>query len=157
MEAEERRKRQRAASERWKQANYEYYLQQKRSLSARPSYRAHRRQKYREKQITLRAAEGYVPPVKGRPRIYSPSSARQRRRETARVWASVRRGKEKISGKENYLHDVNTPTSSESRDRRCYTSRESTPGRQERCRAFFENSRWQFPGDLSKQPTDDSR
>ena len=155
MEAEERRKRQRAASERWKKANYEYYLQQKRSLSTRPSYRAHRRQKYREKQITLRATEGYVPPVKGRPRIYTPSSARQRRRETARIWASTRQAKEKISGKDKYLQDVNTP-SSESSDRRCYTSRGSTPGRQERCRAYFEDSQREVPGDLSEWPSDTS-
>ena len=156
MEAEERRKRQRAASERWKQANYEYYLQQKRSLSTRPSYRAHRRQKYREKQITLRASEGYVPPVKGRPRIYSPCQARQRKRETARTWASTRRAKEKISGKDKYLQDVNTPTSSENSDRRCYTSRGSTPGRQERCRAYFEDSQREVPGDLSERPSDTS-
>ena len=157
MEVEERRKRQRAASERWKQANYEYYLNQKRSLSARPSYKAHRRQKYREKQITLRATEGYVPPVKGRPRIYSSSQARQRKRETARIWASTRRAREKISGEDKYLHDVNTP-SSESSDRRCYTSRSSTPGRRERCRAYFEDRRWEEdPTDLSEQPPDSSR
>ena len=148
MEAEERHKRQRAASERWKQANYEYYLNQKRSLSTRPSYRAHRRQKYREKQITLRAVEGYVPPVRGRPRIYSSSQARQRKRETARTWATTRRTKEKISGKENYLRDVNTP-SSESSDRRSYTSRESAPGWQERCRAYFEDAQREVPCDLS--------
>ena len=156
MEAEERRKRQRAASERWKQANYEYYLNQKRSLSTRPSYRAHRRQKYREKQITLRAVEGYVPPVKGRPRIYSPCQARQRRRDTARTWASTRRAKEKISGKDKYLQDVNTPTSSENSDRRCHTRGGSTPGWQERCRAYFEDSQREVPGDLSQQPSDTS-
>ena len=149
MEAEERRKRQRAASERWKQANYEYYLQQKRSLSTRPSYRAHRRQKYREKQITLRATEGYVPPVRGRPRIYSPGQARRRKRETARTWASTRRAKEKISGKDKYLQDVNTPTSSEDSHRRSHSAGGSTPGRQERCRAYFEDCQREVPGDLS--------
>ena len=148
MEAEERRKRQRAASERWKRANYEYYLNQKRSLSTRPSYKAHRRQKYKEKQITLGAVEGYVPPVRGRPRIYSPRQARQRKRETARSWASTRRAKEKISGEDKYLHDVNTP-SSESSDRRSYTSRDSTPGWQERCRAYFEDTQREVPYDLS--------
>ena len=156
MEAEERRKRQRAASERWKQANYEYYLQQKRSLSTRPSYRAHRRQKYREKQITLRATEGYVPPVRGRPRIYSPCQARQRKRETARTWASTRRAKEKISGKDKYLQDVNTPTSSENSHRRSHSTGGSTPGRQERCRAYFEDYQRQVPGDLSERSSDTS-
>ena len=108
MEAEERYKRQRAASERWKKANYEYYLNQKRALSARPSYKAHRRQKYMEKQIILKASEGYVPPLRGRPRIYSPRQALQRKRESARSWVSTRRAKEKISVKENYQQDVNT-------------------------------------------------
>ena len=147
MEAEERRKRQRAASERWKQANYEYYLQQKRTLSTRPSYRAHRRHKYREKQITLRAVEGYVPPARGRPRIYSPCQARQRRRDTARSWASTRRANEKISGKENYQQHVTTTTSEESH-RSSHTSRGAAPGRQEWCRVESEDSRREVPGDL---------
>ena len=113
MEVEERYKRQRAASERWKKANYEYYLNQKRALSARPSYRAHRRQKYKEKQIILKASEGYVPPLRGRPRIYSPREALQRKRESARSWASTRRATYKISRKENYQQDVTDPTASE--------------------------------------------
>ena len=149
MEVEERFKRLRAASEKWKKENYEYYLQQKRALSARPSYKAHRRQKYQEKQIILKATEGYVPPSRGRPRIYSPNSARQRKRETARTWASTRRAKEKISGKDKYLQDVNTPTSSEDSNRRSYTSRDSTPGWQERCRAYFEDTQREVPCDLS--------
>ena len=149
MEAEERRKRQRVAAERWKQANYEYYLIQKRGLSTRPSYRAHRRQKYREKQITLRASEGYVPPVRGRPRIYSPCQARQRRRDTARTWASTRRAKEKISGKENYQQDVNTtPTTSEESHRRRHSSGGATQSRQERRRSEPGHSRCEVPGDL---------
>ena len=149
MEAEERRKRQRVASERWKQANYEYYLNQKRSLSARPSYKAHRRQKYKEKQIILRAVEGYVPPVRGRPRIYSPCQARQRRRDTARSWASTRRAKEKISGKENYQQDVNTtPTTSEESHRRNHSSRGATQSRQERRRSEPGHYRCEVPGDL---------
>ena len=157
MEAEERRKRQRAASERWKRVNYEYYLNQKRTLSARPSYKAHRRQKYKEKQIILRAVEGYVPPVRGRPRIYSPGQALRKKRETARLWASIRRAREKISGEDKYLHDVNTP-SSQSSDRCCYTSRSSTPGRRARCRAYFEDRQWEEdPADPSEQPTDSSR
>ena len=149
MEVEERYKRQRAASERWKKENYEYYLHQKRALSARPSYKAHRRQKYKEKQITLKATEGYVPPVRGRPRIYSPRQAQQRKRETARTWASTRRAKEKISGKENYQQDVNTtPTTSEESHRRSHSSRGATPGRQEWCRVESEDSRREVPGDL---------
>ena len=75
-------------------------------MSSRPSYKAHRRRKYQEKMESLRAAEGYVPPIRGRPRLYSPTEAARRRRETAREWAAAHRlAEEIISGKENYLHD----------------------------------------------------
>ena len=113
MEAEVKRERQRAASENWKAQNYNYYLGQKRALSSRPSYKAHRRRKYQEKMESLRAAEGYVPPPRGRPRLYSPTEAARRRRKTAREWAAAHRLAEEIfSGKKNYLHD-NTATTSE--------------------------------------------
>ena len=39
----------RQAVERWKANNYSYYLEQKRTLAARPEYKAHRREMYREK------------------------------------------------------------------------------------------------------------
>ena len=103
MEAEVKRERQRAASENWKAQNYAYYLSQKRALSSRPSYKAHRRRKYQEKMKSLRAAEGYVPPIRGRPRLYSPTEAARRRRDTAREWASAHRAAEIFSSKENYL------------------------------------------------------
>ena len=113
MEAEVKRERQRAASEHWKANNYQYWILQKRALSSRPSYKAHRRRKYKEKMDSLKAAEGYVPPIRGRPRLYSPTEAAQRRRKTAREWAAAHRlAKDIISGKENYLHD-NTATTSE--------------------------------------------
>ena len=113
MEAEVKRERQRAASENWKANNRAYYLAQKRALSSRDSYKAHRRRKYREKMDSLKAAEGYVPPIRGRPRLYSPTEAARRRRETAREWAAAHRLTEKVfSSKENYLHD-NTATTSE--------------------------------------------
>ena len=114
MEAEVKRERQRAASENWKAQNYAYYLSQKRALSSRPSYKAHRRRKYQEKMKSLRATEGYVPPPRGRPRLYSPTEAARRRRETAREWAAAHRlAKEIFSSKENYLHDKHTATTSE--------------------------------------------
>ena len=113
MEAEAKRERRRAASENWKAQNYAYWILQKRALSCRDSYKAHRRQKYKEKMDSLKAAEGYVPPIRGRPRLYSPTEAARRRRETAREWAAAHRlAKEIFSSKENYLHD-NTATTSE--------------------------------------------
>ena len=113
MEAEERRARRRAASERWKSdlQNYTYWIMQKRALSARPSYKAHRRARYQEKMAALRAAEDYVPVVRGRPRLYNAEEARQRRRETAREWAAAHRLNKKLSGKENYLHNHECPAS----------------------------------------------
>ena len=114
MEAEVKRERQRAASENWKAQHYAYYLSQKRALSSRPSYKAHRRRLYQEKMKSLRAAEGYVPPIRGRPRLYSPTEAARRRRKTAREWAAAHRLAEKIfSGKKNYLHDNTATTSQE--------------------------------------------
>ena len=109
MEAEVKRERQRAVSENWKANHRAYYLIQKRALSSRPSYKAHRRRKYREKMDLLKATEGYVPPQRGRPRFYSPTEAARRRRETAREWAAAHRlAKEIFSSKENYLHDTAT-------------------------------------------------
>ena len=114
MEAEVKREKQRAASENWKALNYTYYLTQKRALSSRPSYKAHRRRLYQEKMESLRAAEGYVPPIRGRPRLYSPTEAARRRRKTAREWAAAHRLAEEIfSSKENYLHNDTGATTSE--------------------------------------------
>ena len=50
----------RAAIERWKLNNREYYLKQKRDLSSRPSYRERVRQRYRERRNELIAA-GVLP------------------------------------------------------------------------------------------------
>ena len=113
MEAEVKREKQRAASENWRALNYTYYLTQKRALSSRPSYKAHRRRKYQDKMESLRAAEGYVPPIRGRPRLYSPTEAARRRKETAREWAAAHRIEKIFSGKENYLHDNTGATTSE--------------------------------------------
>ena len=103
MEAE-KKQRHRAASEQWKRSNYDYYLMQKRILSSRPEYKAHRRAKYHEKMQALRMKEDYVPPVRGRPRIYNPEEAAKRRRETARSWAVQKRRKQNISVKEIDQH-----------------------------------------------------
>ena len=76
----------RAAVERWKSNNREYYLQQKRDLSARPEYRARMRARYAAHQAELREA-GILPRKLGRPRLYEGQEAidmkRQRAREAA--------------------------------------------------------------------------
>ena len=45
----------RAACERWKKANYQYYLAQKRECAHRPAYLAHRREMYKARQLRLRS------------------------------------------------------------------------------------------------------
>ena len=42
----ERKLRKRESQERWKQKNYEYYTEQKRTLTNRPEYQAIRRERY---------------------------------------------------------------------------------------------------------------
>ena len=56
----------RAAVESWKKRNYEYYLLQKRLLSHRPEYLAHRRDMYRHK-VENEKALGKLPKKRGRP------------------------------------------------------------------------------------------
>jgi len=73
----------RAAVERWKANNRQYYLQQKRELSARPEYRALMRARYHEQQAELREA-GILPRKLGRPRLYEGDEAMERRRERQR-------------------------------------------------------------------------
>ena len=116
MEAAIRRAKHRAASENWKMSNYAYYLAQKRALSSRPEYKAHRRAKYHEKMECIRTAEGYVAPKRGRPRLYSPQEARERRRACAKEWAVQNRIKNNISNINKYQHeyDTNPITSQES-------------------------------------------
>ena len=70
----------RAAVERWKANNRDYYLQQKRELSARPEYRAKMRARYASQQAELREA-GILPRPLGRPRLYDGQEALERRRE----------------------------------------------------------------------------
>ena len=113
MNAEQRAKN---ASMKWKNANYAYYLCQKRALSARESYKAHRRAKYREKMQRLREAEDYVCPKRGRPTLYSPMQALQRRRAAARSWAAAHRLKENVSVNEKYLHHEHSETASSKSD-----------------------------------------
>ena len=118
MNAEQRAKN--AASVKWKNANYAYYLCQKRALSARESYKAHKRAKYREKMQKLREAEDYVQPKRGRPTLYSPMTALRRRRAASREWVAAHRLKEKLSGMNKYLHEQASETASAESDRRSH-------------------------------------
>ena len=85
----------RQAVERWKAKNRDRYLEQKRMLSARPEYRAHRREMYRQHVGEL-AELGILPRPKGRPRLYEGDEALEMCRERARR-ASARYRLKKIS------------------------------------------------------------
>ena len=73
----------RAAVERWKAKNRDYYLDQKRRCSARPEYRAKMRARYHCQQAELREA-GIVPRKLGRPRLYEGEEALEHKRQRAR-------------------------------------------------------------------------
>ena len=73
----------RAAVNRWKAANYDRYLLQKRTLAARPEYKAHRREMYREKTEELKSL-GILPRKRGRPQMYEGSEAIEMKRRRAR-------------------------------------------------------------------------
>ena len=77
----------------WKERKRDYYLLQKRILSGRPAYKAHRREVYRQKRAALLLQDDYTAPQKGRPRQYSKEEALERKRESARKWARQSRNK----------------------------------------------------------------
>ena len=84
----ERILRNRQSKERWKLRNWEYYVEQKRRLGARPEYRALRRAVYLAKR-------GDEPPKpRGRPRLYRDADAiecaKQQARERTRAWRAAR-------------------------------------------------------------------
>ena len=98
----------RVACERWKQQNREYYLQQKRDLAARPEYKAHRREMYRQKVDELKVF-GILPRKRGRPTMYNHEEALEMKRDRAREYAMRSRAIKKIS---LLLENVNTSESS---------------------------------------------
>ena len=89
----------RAAVEKWKAANRQVYLLQKRQLSARPEYKARRREMYRLHVQELKDL-GILPRRKGRPRLYEEGSreALEARREKGRRASARYREKKNISG-----------------------------------------------------------
>ena len=113
MIAEETILRRRESAERWKANNYAYYLLQKRALSCREEYKTLRREKYRNKQELLRSLESYVSPIRGRPKLYTPKEALQRKRESAKKWAATHRTSRIFSASEKYQpNDNNTSEAS---------------------------------------------
>ena len=66
----------RQATESWNAKHRDRYLEQKRELAARPEYRAHRREMYRQKTRELNDL-GILPRPKGRPRLYEEGHKRR--------------------------------------------------------------------------------
>ena len=86
----------RVAFERCKQHNKDYYLEQKRRLSARPAYNAHRREMYKQKVDELKLL-GILPRKRGRPIMYDHGEALEIKRDRARVYAMRSRAAKTIS------------------------------------------------------------
>ena len=74
---------QRQAVERWKANNRGRYLEQKRTLAARPEYKAHRRDMYRVKTDELKLL-GILPRKRGRPQMYNGPEALEMKRQRGR-------------------------------------------------------------------------
>ena len=107
----------RMACERWKIKHYEYYLDQKRMLSSRPEYKAHRRAMYKSRREVMRKSEDYVAPVRGRPRLYKDEEERlMRKRECARNWAMRSRARKIFytNGNDQHESEENSTTSENS-------------------------------------------
>ena len=108
----------RAAVNRWKEANYDRYLLQKRTLAARPEYKAHRREMYKERTDELKSL-GILPRKRGRPMMYEPGSieAVQVKRQRAREAMARYRLRiiSQLREKDNY--DPTTSPERESSDR----------------------------------------
>ena len=98
----------RAAVERWKANNREYYLQQKRDLGSRPEYRAKMRAKYAAGREELKQA-GILPRQMGRPRLYDGDEAIDRGRQRAREASARYQAKIKLSR----IYQNNESTTSE--------------------------------------------
>ena len=117
----------RAAVNRWKAANYDRYLLQKRTLAARPEYKAHRREMYREKTEELKLL-GILPRKRGRPQMYEGQEAVEMKRRRARE-AMARYRLRKISQlKEKDNYDSTSSPECESSDRSSDSSGYSAQG-----------------------------
>ena len=105
----------RAAVERWKSNNREYYLRQKRELSARPAYRARMRAKYADQRAELRNL-GICPRKLGRPRLYEGQEAIDIRRQRAREATARYRARQRFSHVDENNESTTNSSSSEKSD-----------------------------------------
>lgn len=112
MSMSEKIPKRRAAVERWKANNRDYYLRQKRELSARPPYRARMRARYHKQQAELREA-GILPRKLGRPRLYEGQEAIEMKRQRAREAAARYRSKILSQVEENNESEKSYSTTSE--------------------------------------------
>ena len=126
--------------ERWKIANREYYLAQKRRLAARPEYKAHRREKYRAhvEELTLL---GILPRKRGRPTLYEAEEATEMKRQRAREASSRYRAKI-ISQRLEKDEYESSETASEGSTGPSDSSGSPTLGPEERCRFNSPNPYW---------------
>ena len=131
----------RNAFERWKQANRDYYLEQKRRLASRPEYKAHRREMYKQKVDELKLL-GILPRKRGRPTLYNDEERLDIKRDRARDYAMRSRATHKRS---QLLENDNTPTgTSEISDRLSDISGVTAKSTQERS--------WPSPANWNKVP-----
>jgi hypothetical protein len=115
MQVSQKKLKRRAAVERWKTNNREYYLQQKRDLSARPEYRARMRAKYADQQAELKHL-GICPRKLGRPRLYDGQEAIDMQRQRAREASARYRRRQLFSHVEEKHESTTSSSSSEESD-----------------------------------------
>ena len=115
----------RRAVEQWKANNREYYLQQKRELSARPEYRAKMRARYASQQTELREA-GIIPRKLGRPRLYAGEEALEVRRQRGREATARYRLKILSQLQEKDHYDSTNSSECEKSDRSSNSNGDST-------------------------------
>ncbi len=109
--------RRRAACERWKTRNRDYYLEQKRRLASRPEYLQHRREMYRAQVDKLKDL-GILPLKQGRPKMYTGPEAIEMKRQRTREAMARYRMRERISLlQENNHHESTSTSECESSDR----------------------------------------
>ena len=99
--------------ERWKANNREYYLHQKRELSARPEYRAKMRARYAAERAELKEAR-VLPRKMGRPRLYDGEEALEMRRQRARLASARYKSRQLLSRVYQNNESTSTDTGSES-------------------------------------------
>ena len=126
--------------ERWKIANREYYLAQKRRLAGRPEFLAHRREKYRAhvEELTLL---GILPRKRGRPTLYEAEEATEIKRQRAREASSRYRAKI-ISQRLEKDEYESSSTASETSDPGSDSTGQSADGPEERSRFSSQNPYW---------------